>query len=72
MPGMSGAEVARQVTATRPGLPILFITGFADRSALAGVGEAQIVGKPFIDNDLIDKVRRALAGAGSNVVRLRR
>jgi signal transduction histidine kinase len=73
MPGMSGAEVARQVTAKRPGLPILFITGFADRTALAGVSESQIIGKPFIDNDLVDKVRRALAGAaGSNVVRLRR
>jgi signal transduction histidine kinase/ActR/RegA family two-component response regulator len=73
MPGMSGAEVARQTRARRPGLPILFVTGFADRSALAGVGEAHIIGKPFVVDELADKVRAALAGAAAeNVVRLRR
>ncbi len=72
MPGMSGAEVARQVQAKRPTLPILFITGFADRTALTGVSEAQIIGKPFVDGELADKVRHALAGASGNVVRLRR
>jgi signal transduction histidine kinase/CheY-like chemotaxis protein len=73
MPGMSGAEVARRVQAKRPALPILFITGFADRTALAGVSEAQIVGKPFLDDELAEKVRLALAGGGANnVVRLRR
>jgi signal transduction histidine kinase len=73
MPGMSGAEVARRVQAKLPALPILFITGFADRTALAGVSEAQIVGKPFLDDELAEKVRLALAGGGANnVVRLRR
>jgi signal transduction histidine kinase len=73
MPGMSGAEVARRVQAKRPALPILFITGFADRTALAGVSEAQIVGKPLLDDELAEKVRLALAGGGANnVVRLRR
>jgi CheY-like chemotaxis protein len=73
MPGMSGSEVARQVQANRPGLPILFITGFAERTALAGVSDAQIIGKPFIGNELADKVRLAIAsGMARNVVRLRR
>lgn len=73
MPGMSGAELARQLHVKRPGLPILFVTGFADRSALAGVSEAQIIGKPFLDNELADKVRIALASnSAGNVVRLRR
>ncbi|PWB62545.1 MAG: hybrid sensor histidine kinase/response regulator [Bradyrhizobiaceae bacterium] len=72
MPGMSGAEVARHVRARRPALPILFITGFADRTALTGVGEAQIVGKPFVDSELVDKVRLALSAGAGNVVRLRR
>ena len=52
MPGMNGAEVARQAQAKRPTLPMLFVTGFADRTALAGVSEAQIIGKPFIDDEL--------------------
>jgi signal transduction histidine kinase len=73
MPGMNGAEVARHVTSKRPGLPVLFVTGFADRGALEGVSEAYIVGKPFIDDELATKVRNALAeGTRGNVVRLRR
>ncbi len=63
MPGMSGADVARLVQARRPGLPTLFVTGFADHAALAGVSDAQIVGKPFLNNELTDKVRTALFGA---------
>ena len=47
MPGMSGAEVARRAHMTRPALPILFVTGYADRAALEGVSNAQIIGKPF-------------------------
>jgi signal transduction histidine kinase/CheY-like chemotaxis protein len=72
MPGMSGAEVARRVQTTRPSLPILFVTGYADRAALEGVSEAQIIGKPFVDNELHEKVRTALARrAPGRVVRLR-
>jgi len=73
MPGMNGAELARQALAKRPSLPILFVTGFADRTALAGVSEAQIIGKPFVDDELASKVRLAIAsGRSAKVVRLRR
>jgi len=73
MPGMNGAEVARHVSSRRPGLPVLFVTGFADRGALEGVSEAYIVSKPFVDDELATKVRNALAeGTRGNVVRLRR
>jgi CheY-like chemotaxis protein len=61
MPGMNGAEVARQAQARRPALPVLFVTGFADRAALAGVSETQIVGKPFQDEELADKLSALLA-----------
>ena len=73
MPGMNGAEVARQAYAKRPNLPILFVTGFADRAALDGVSETHIIGKPFINDELATKVDIALAsGVQGNVVRLRR
>jgi signal transduction histidine kinase len=73
MPGMSGAEVARQARAKRPTLPILFITGFADRAALAGVSETHIVGKPFVNDELATKLRSILVEEVSDkVVRLRR
>ncbi|HEY4403472.1 MAG TPA: response regulator [Xanthobacteraceae bacterium] len=73
MPGMNGAELARLAQAKRPALPVLFVTGFADRTALAGVSEAQIVSKPFIDDELAHKVQLALAQSDSKkVIRLRR
>jgi FixJ family two-component response regulator len=68
---MSGAEVPPRVQAKRPAIPILFVTGFADRAALVGVSEAHIIGKPFIGSELAEKVGLALRGeVGANVVRL--
>jgi signal transduction histidine kinase/ActR/RegA family two-component response regulator len=73
MPGMNGAEVARRVRDKRPQLPILFVTGYADRAVLSEFGEAHIIAKPFVDGELADKVRAALLGSASEkVVRLRR
>ena len=70
MPGMNGAELARQVRQRWPTLPILFATGFADRAALAGVDESRIIGKPFGDDELAEKIALVLTGnLGSNVVR---
>jgi CheY-like chemotaxis protein len=61
MPGMNGVEVARGAQTARPGLPVLFVTGYADLSALAGTGEDRIVQKPFRDGELERKVARCLA-----------
>jgi len=73
MPGMNGAELARLARAKRPTLPVLFITGFADRTALAGVSEAQIISKPFVPEELAGKVRQALVpDTSGKVVQLRR
>jgi CheY-like chemotaxis protein len=55
MPGMNGADVARQALAQRPRLPVLFVTGFAGRSAFAGISETQIVSKPFVNDELAAK-----------------
>jgi CheY-like chemotaxis protein len=60
MPGMNGAELATRVRKRRADMPILFVTGFADRTLLAGISEAHIVGKPFAPGDLADKARLAL------------
>ena len=60
MPGMSGAELAHRVRTRRPDMPVLFVTGFADRSLLSGVGDAEVIGKPFAPNELADKARAAL------------
>ena len=64
MPGMNGAEVARQARIDRPTIPILFITGFADRAAISGIDGAQIIGKPFSRDELADKVTQVLSARG--------
>ena len=46
MPGMNGAEVGRRVHERLPGLPIVFISGYADTDALRGVAGAVILRKP--------------------------
>jgi len=67
MPGMNGAEVARQARIDRPTIPILFITGFADRAAISGIEGAQIIGKPFSRDELAEKVTQVLSAAGSRL-----
>ena len=64
MPGMSGVEAAKLIRVRFPSLPILFITGFADRS-LAGVADTDVVGKPFLNDEFVRKVRLAVAGEAS-------
>ncbi|WP_207538932.1 PAS domain S-box protein [Sabulicella rubraurantiaca] len=62
MPGINGAEVARRIRASRPGLPILFATGFADTAAIeaAAGSEALILRKPFRLSELQMAVAEAL------------
>jgi CheY-like chemotaxis protein len=64
MPGMNGAEVAREVHARRPSLPILFVTGYADTEALASAGDDGILRKPFVEKDLAAKLRSVLGTSG--------
>ena len=68
MPGMNGAEVAREVQARRPGLPILFVTGYADIESLEAAGGRGIVRKPFVQEDLAAKLRSVLAAAQTDGV----
>ncbi|AQR60488.1 hypothetical protein BZG35_01575 [Brevundimonas sp. LM2] len=60
MPGMNGGEVAREMAVRRPGLPILFVTGYADNDALAATAEDRIIHKPFDENALAEKLSLAL------------
>ena len=61
MPGMNGAEVARLARSVRPALPVLFVTGYADRAALVDVNDTQIIGKPFANDELAAKIKISLA-----------
>ena len=73
MPGMNGAEAAGEIRKRWPGMPVLFVTGFADTDALAKAGAGgsdAIVLKPFRDGELERKVATALAGRSSPSLRL--
>jgi signal transduction histidine kinase/CheY-like chemotaxis protein len=77
MPGMSGMEVARQISFKYPTIPILFITGYADKLAFGDVSEQRIIKKPFVGEELAEKVNSALikgisSHRGKVVVSLRR
>jgi len=63
LPGMNGrqlAEVARQL---RPGLRVLFITGYAEQAASSGFLDAgmDMVAKPFAIDVLATRIRSMLA-----------
>ncbi|MBP1474087.1 PAS domain-containing protein [Frateuria sp. MAH-13] len=59
MPGMSGADVAREVRKLRPGLPTLLVTGYAQLSQ-AETGDLPRLAKPFRQCDLMGTLARLL------------
>ncbi len=67
MPRLSGPELAQRVRGLRPGLEVLFMSGYNDsRLATRGVEEANInlLVKPFTPDQLIERVRALVADAG--------
>jgi len=70
MPRMLGTELARRLVASRPGLRVLFMSGYAEalldpsRSLLAGVA---LLEKPFTEPTLLAKVGEALHPAQASV-----
>jgi len=73
MPGMSGLELQQQLNLRGAINPVIFITGHGDvPMAVAAMkdGAFDFVQKPFRDQDLIDRVQRALARDQENRVAL--
>jgi signal transduction histidine kinase/CheY-like chemotaxis protein len=65
MPGMSGAELADRLSTLRPGLRVLFMSGYPhDVLADFGVSAADVnlLRKPFTDAELSRRVRETLDG----------
>ncbi len=60
MPGMNGVEVAAAVRARYPALPIVFVTGYADLSALAAVDRTLVLQKPYREPQLRAILERVL------------
>ncbi|HYN93396.1 MAG TPA: response regulator [Pilimelia sp.] len=70
MPDAIGVELAREATAVRPDMRVLYVSGLPKEAAVRqGIlgDEATVVQKPFTTDSLVSAVRHALAapaGAG--------
>ena len=67
MPGMSGRDLAERVCVERPGVRVLFISGFTDDLMVRhGVRDAKVafLQKPFTLEILAQRVREVLDGPG--------
>ena len=61
MPGLRGPEVAKALAPKRPGLRILFMSGYADHDSRSGVPSgANFLNKPFSGKELAAKVEEVL------------
>lgn len=64
--GMNGRQVADAARSTRPGLKVLFVTGYAENAAV-GNGHLdagmQVITKPFVMTDLANKVTELIENA---------
>jgi FixJ family two-component response regulator len=64
MPGLSGLELQQRLNDQRAEIPVIFITGHGDvPMAVTAMksGASDFVQKPFRDQDLIDRINKALA-----------
>jgi CheY-like chemotaxis protein len=61
--GMNGLDLVEQARGLRPGLPVLVTTGYMDELPQGGRGGGlDILAKPYRQEDLLERVRKALEG----------
>lgn len=61
MPGLGGFELAARLRERRPGLRVLYVSGYAGGSPAARSEGALLLAKPFRARELAETVRHALA-----------
>ena len=60
MPEMGGAELAEQIAAMRPGVPVLCMSGYTDRIFAQPQASAAYIQKPFTSMALLTQIRALL------------
>ena len=62
MPGMSGVELVVEARERRPGLPVIFVSGYTGDATIAGSDDPMtaFLAKPFDGDDLLRAVRTTL------------
>jgi two-component system, cell cycle sensor histidine kinase and response regulator CckA len=71
MPGLTGADLTREIHALRPDLPVLMLTGFSEimtRERATELGIREMLLKPILRRDLAAAIEVAL-GRGDGVTR---
>ncbi|MEK7474910.1 MAG: ATP-binding protein [Candidatus Coatesbacteria bacterium] len=66
MPGMSGPGLAAALALVRPGVPVLFTSGYTDEERLTGTapgGPGDFLAKPYLPDELAVRIRKILAAA---------
>ena len=74
MPGMSGLEMQQELSLRGAMIPVIFITGHGDIPMAVEAmqhGAFDFLQKPFRDQELLDRVQRALMRDMENRIRLR-
>lgn len=74
MPAMSGLELQRQLNVRGAVIPVIFITGHGDIPMAVEAmqhGAFDFLQKPFRDQDLIDRIQKALAKDAHNRTELK-
>jgi two-component system, LuxR family, response regulator FixJ len=74
MPGMSGLELQEQLNVRGAMIPVIFITGHGDIPMAVEAmqqGAFDFLQKPFRDQDLIDRIQRALTKDQTNRAELK-
>ena len=74
MPGMSGLDLQQELSLRGATIPVIFITGHGDIPMAVEAmqhGAFDFLQKPFRDQDLLDRVQRALTRDAENRARLR-
>jgi CheY-like chemotaxis protein len=61
MPDLNGWELAQRLTAMRPGVQAVFMTGYSEITAdQGGRSDALVLQKPFTPEALLQRVHEAL------------
>jgi FixJ family two-component response regulator len=63
MPGLSGLELQQRLIEQRASIPVVFITGHGDVPMAVNAiksGASDFIQKPFRDQDLLDRINKAL------------
>ncbi len=70
MPGMNGYELAAKIRSERPGIKVLFMSGYRDRAIAESTGvsvdEASLVRKPFTQYTLVRRIGELLGRSPLN------